>query len=136
LSGYVDADGRRRDALEAEAVGGDDSIMEDIVDVRLGSESAKSAGVVFRKDGLDCGDAKVFVAPGEMGAGGGDAGFGIAGDGRVAIEDEVAVGSDAVGVDLGTGESGQTKRQDECSPKDAMADRGCSRCAKSGRREN
>ena len=36
----------------------------------------------------------------ETGSGGGDAGLGVAGDGGVAIEDEVAMGDDAGGVDL------------------------------------
>src|SRR3981189_2353174 len=61
--------------------------------------------------GLGCGDAEVLVAPGKMGTGRGDAGFGVAGDGGVAIEDEVVVGSDAGGVDLGAGEAGEEEHQ-------------------------
>jgi hypothetical protein len=71
-----------------------------------------------------------------MSAGGGDAGFCIAGNGRVAIEDEVAVGGDAAGVDLGTGETGKQERQDEGSPEDAMADHTCDLGAKRGRMKN
>ena len=69
--------------------------------------------------GFDGGDAEVFVALGEVGAGGGDAGFGVAGDGGVAIEDEVAVRRDAGGVDLGTGEAGEEDGQDEGSAEEA-----------------
>ena len=77
-----------------------------------------------RGGGLDGGDAEVFVALGEMGAGGGDAGFGVAGDGGVAVEDEVAVGSDAGGVDLGAGECGEEQKisEDKARRKMAMAD--------------
>jgi hypothetical protein len=121
-------------------VGRDDTIVEDVVDIGLGGEAAQSAGVVFGDGRLDGGDAEVFVAPGEMGAGGGDAGFCVTGDGCVAIEDEVAVGSDVAGVDLGidlgTGEAGKKKRQDEASPEDATADRTCNWDAKSGRTKN
>jgi len=117
-------------------VGGDDAIVEDVVDVGLGAEAAQGAGVVFRDGGLDGGDAEVFVAPGEMGAGGGDAGLCVAGDGRVAIEDEIAVRSDAAGVDLGAGETGKKKCQDEDFPEDASADRPCNRDAKNGRTKN
>ena len=97
-------------------MGRDDAIVQDVVYVGLGGEAAKGAGVVFRAGGLDGGDAEVFVTPGEMRSGGDGAGFGVDGDGCVAIEDEVAVGSDAAGVDLGTGESGKKERQDEGSP--------------------
>ena len=55
---------------------------------------------------MNGGDAEVLVAEGETSSGGGDAGFGVPGDGGVAIEDEVAVGSDAGGVDLGHGKLG------------------------------
>jgi hypothetical protein len=103
LAGDVDAGGGWRDALKAQTVGGDDAIVEDVVDVGLGGEAAQGGGVVFRDCGFDGGDAEVVVAPGEMCAGGGDTGFCVAGDGCVAIEDEVAVGSDAAGIDLGNG---------------------------------
>jgi hypothetical protein len=136
LSGYVDADGGWRDALKAQTVGGDDAVVEDVVDVGLGGEAAQGAGVVFLDCGLDGGDAEVLVAPGKMCAGGGDTGFSVTGDGRVAIEDEVAVRSDAAGVDLGNGETGEKERQDEGSPEEATADRRCNRNAKSGRTKN
>jgi hypothetical protein len=114
----------------------DDAIVQDVVYVGLGGETAQGAGVVFRDCGFDGGNAEVFVAPGEMCAGGGDARFRITRDGCVAIENEVAVGSDAAGVDLGTGQSGKKECQDEVSPEDAMADRACNRGAKSGPRKN
>ena len=136
LSGCVDPDGGRRHALEAQAVGGDDAIVEDEVDVRLGREAAQSAGVVFLDCGLDSGSAEVVVAPGEVCAGGGDAGFGVARDGRVPIEDEVAVRRDAAGVDLGTGETSKKEGQDEGSPEEAVADCTCSGDAASGRRKD
>jgi hypothetical protein len=47
LTGYVDADGGWRDALKAQAVSGDDAIVEDVVDVGLGGETTQGAGVVF-----------------------------------------------------------------------------------------
>jgi hypothetical protein len=102
-------------------MGGDDAVVEDIVDVGLRGEAAQGAGVVLRDSRLDGGDAEVVVAPGEMGAGGGDAGFGVTGNGCVAIEDEVAVGSDAAGVDLasgnlGAGDAGNKKCQDKNFP--------------------
>lgn len=93
-------------------MGRDDAIVEDVIDVGLGGEAAQGAGIVFRDGGLDGGDAEVFVAAGEMRASGGDAGFCIAGDGGVAIEDEVAVRGNAVGVDLGTGlGAGETSKK-------------------------
>jgi hypothetical protein len=71
-----------------------------------------------------------------MRAGGGDAGFSVPGNGRVAIEDEVAVRGDAAGVDLGTGESHKEECDDEGSVEDATADRTCNRGAKGGCRKN
>ena len=70
----------------------------------------------------DGSDAEVLVTPGEAGAGGGDAGFGVAGDGGVTIEDEVAVGSDAGCVDLRGGQTGKEEGQDEGSLEAAAAD--------------
>jgi hypothetical protein len=144
LSGYVVSDGGRRDRVKAQAVGGDDAIVEDVVYVGLGGEAAQGGGVVFVEGGLDGGDAEVLVAPGKMRAGGGDAGFGVTGDGGVAVEDEVAMRSDAAGVDLGSdlgsdlgaGEAGEKERQDEGSPEDAMADCTCKGDAASGRRKH
>ncbi len=75
--------------------------MDDVLDVGLGAETVEGGGVVFGGGGLDGGDAEVFVASGEMGSGRGDAGFGVARDGGVAVEDEVAVRGDGVGVELG-----------------------------------
>jgi hypothetical protein len=124
-------------------MGGDDAVVEDVFDVGLGGEAAQGGGVVFsgrlgcRDDG---GDAEVFVALGEMGAGRRDAGFGVAGDGGVAIEDEIAVGSDAAGVDLGIGLGAGETCQEECKDKgsveNATADRACSWDAKSRHTKN
>ncbi len=55
----------------------------------------------------------MLVALGETGAGGGDVGLGVAGNGGVAVEDEVAMGSHAGGVDLGAGETGEEEDQDD-----------------------
>jgi hypothetical protein len=127
-------------------MGGDNAIVEDVVDVGLSGEAAQGAGVVFRHGGFNGGDAEVLVTPGEMRAYGGDAGFSVAGNGRVAIEDEVAVRGDAAGVDLtsdnltsdnlGTGEPGKEEREDESSAQDTPADRTCNRGAKGGRMKN
>jgi len=92
-------------------VGGDDAVVEDVVDVWLGGEAFERGGVVFGGGRLDGGDAKVLVPCGEAGSGGGYAGFGVGGDGGVAIENEVAVRSDAVGVDLGSGKAGEKQRK-------------------------
>jgi hypothetical protein len=133
LSGYVDIDGGRVDSLKAEAVSGDDAIVEDVFDVGLGGEKTEGGGVVLT-DGLGCGlgcrlswgldggDAEVLVAPGETGSGGGDTGFGVAGDGGVTIEDEVAVGSDARCVDLRGGQRSKEEGQDEGLLEAAAAD--------------
>ena len=85
-------------------MGRDDAVVEDIVDVGLGEEAAEGSGVVFGRGRFDGCDADVFVAAGETGSDGCDAGFGIYGDGGVAIENEVAVGGDAGCVDLRGGE--------------------------------
>ena len=81
--------------MQTQAVRRDDAVVEDEFDVGLGGKAAQRGGVVLQDCGFDSGDAEVFVAPGEVCAGGGDVGFGIAGDGRVAIENEVAVRCDA-----------------------------------------
>jgi hypothetical protein len=141
LSGDADSDGGWSDVLNAQAVGGDDAIVEDVVDVGLGGEAAEGTGVVFPDGGFDGSDAEVLVTPGEMRAYGGDAGFSVAGNGGVAIEDEIAVRRDAAGVDLasdnlGTGESGKEEREDESSAEETPADRTCNRGAKGGRMKN
>jgi len=120
---------------------GDDAVVEDVLDVGLRGEAAQGAGVILRDGGLDGGDAEVLIAPGEMGAGGGNAEFGVTGNGCVAIEEEVAVGSDAAGVDLASGDLGADDRcnqkcQDKNFPEGAVADRTCSRNAKSGHWKN
>jgi hypothetical protein len=80
-------------------VGEDDPVVENDIDVGLSGEAAEGGGVVLT-GGLDGGDAEMFVAMGEAGSGGCDAGFGVAGDRGVAIKDEVAVWGDAGRVDL------------------------------------
>jgi hypothetical protein len=88
---------------------GDDAVVEDVVDVGLGGKAAEGSGVVFRCGRLDGGDAETLVAAGETGSSGGDAGFGVSGDGGVAIDDQVAVRSDASGIDLGCEKRGRNK---------------------------
>jgi len=90
---------------------------------------------------LDGGDAEMLVAVGEMGSSGGDAGLGVTGDGGVAIEDEVAVGGDAGGIDLGYGKLGCYERcKKESKHGGALQKRAtgrtCGRNTKNGRRKN
>jgi hypothetical protein len=92
--------------LQEEAVGGDDAVVEDVVYVGLGGEATEGGGVVFGGGGLDGCDTEVLAAAEESSAGCGEMSFGIRRDGGVAIEDEVAVRRDTVGVDLGSRESG------------------------------
>ena len=77
--------------------------MKDIGDVGLGGETLDCHGVVRSgggRWGLDGGDAEVLAAMNEACAGDSGAGFGVAGNGSVAIDDEVAMRDDAGGVDL------------------------------------
>jgi hypothetical protein len=102
----------------------------------LGGEAAQGGGVVFEGGlGLDGGDAEVLIAVKEMGADRGDTGFGVAGDGGVAIENEVAMGRDGGGVDLGACKAGEEDRQDEGSVEEATGDFAGNRDAKSRRRK-
>jgi hypothetical protein len=87
-------------------VRGDDAVVQNVVDVGLGGEAAHSGSVIVVR--LDRSDAEVLVAPGKVSAGRRDAGFRVAGDGSVAIEDKVTVGSDAGRVNLCLG-----KRREE-----------------------
>ena len=96
--------------MKAKAVCGDDAVVEDVVDVGLGGEALEGGSVVFRRGRLDGGDAKVLVPCGEAGSGGGYAGSGVGRDGGVAIEEEVAVRSDAAGVNLGSGKVREKQR--------------------------
>jgi hypothetical protein len=79
----------------------------------LGGEAAEG-GCVILGGYLDGSDAEVLVSMSEMGTRGGDVSFGIARNGGVAIEDEVAVWGDAGGVDLGV-DLGSGKRDEEQS---------------------
>ena len=78
--------------------------MEDVAHVGLGREDAESGGVVLREGRLYCGDAEVFVPLGEASASGEEMGLRVCGDGCVAIEDDVAVRSDAGSVYLRKGD--------------------------------
>ena len=113
-------------------MGGDDAVVEDVVDVGLGGEAAEGGGVVFGRGGLDGGDAKVLAAVDEASAGCGEMSFGVGGDGGVAIEDEVAVGRDAVGVDLGAREPGtEDGYKNDTAEENARVER-CGGSAESG----
>ena len=133
-----DSDG---DGFETETKCGDDSVVEDVTDIGLGGEEAESGGVVLRGGRLYGGDAEVFVGLGEASAGGEKVGLGVGGDGCVAIEDDVAVRSDAGGVDLrdcergekGDKESGQAR---DASAKQAGVDHSTTRFCESGFDEN
>jgi len=121
-------------------VGRDDAVVQDVGDVRLRGEEAKGGGVVLRGGRLDGGDAEVLVALEETSSGGGDAGRCVAGDGSVTIDDQVAMGGDAVSVDLCAGErcGGECQEDwrewDETEP--ARADRGKSGLGKGEVSEN
>jgi hypothetical protein len=142
LSGCFDAGGGG-DSLKPETVCGDYAIVEDILDVGLGGEAAQG-GVVVLDDrlGFDDGDAKVLVAVTEVGSDRGNTGFGVAGNGGVAIEDEVVVRRDAHSVDLSHGKTGEEDGEDAGSVEEAAGDFACNRDpvsnrdAKSRRRKN
>jgi hypothetical protein len=104
--------------------------VENVGDVGLGGEAAQGGGVVLLGCGLNCGDTEVLVTPGEVCAGGGDASLGVAGDGRVAVEDEVTVRSDAGGINLSASETRQKDRQNKVDFDDATAEPRGSRSVK------
>ena len=89
-------------------MGGDDLIVDDVFDVGLGGEPAQGGGVVGGV-GLDGDDAEVLVALGDAGTDGTSVGFGISGNGGVAVEDEVAVRRD--GGDLCVYRRGEAEEQ-------------------------
>jgi hypothetical protein len=72
---------------------------------------------------LYSGDAEVLVALSEAGAGGEEVGLGVAGNGCVAIENEVAMGSYARGVDLGYGSGGKKREKESGETRDASSER-------------
>jgi hypothetical protein len=130
LHGFTDgagdrADGGEVDRLRSKAVSVDDAVVEDVGDVGLGGEAAEGGRVVLLGGGLDSGDAEVLVAPGETGAGRGDASFCVAGDGGVAIEDEVVVRGNAGGIDLGACETDEDKPQDDGLVKGEASEETC-----------
>jgi hypothetical protein len=100
-------------------VGRDDAIVQDVGDVRLRGQETEGGGVVLRSRGLNGGDAEVLVALDETSSGGDDAGGGVAGNGGVAIDDQVAMGRNAVGVDLCAGEAAAGERRDRESQEDS-----------------
>jgi hypothetical protein len=61
----------------------------------------------------------VLVALEETGSGGDGAGGGVPGNGGVAIDDQVAVGCDVVGVDLSADEAGAGERRDREGQEDS-----------------
>jgi hypothetical protein len=121
LCSALDVGGFDRDGFEAEAKCGDDSVVEDVAYVGLGGEEAESGGVVLRGGRLHGGYAEVFVALGETSANGEEVGLGVGGDGCVAIEDDVAVRSDAGGVDLRDCARGQEGEKESGEARDASA---------------
>ncbi len=99
--------------MRAETKGRDDAVVEDVGDVGLRGEAAQGGCILVVSGGLDGDDSQMLVAVHETSAGGCDPGFGIAGDDGVAIEDEIAVGSDAGGIDLGGGDAAEKEQEDE-----------------------
>jgi hypothetical protein len=95
--------------------------VEDVAYVGLGGEDAESGGVVLRQGRLDGGDAEVFVALGETSASGEEVGLSVGRYGCIAIEDDVAVRSDAGGVDLRGGEWGKKWEKESGQARDASA---------------
>ena len=100
---------------DAETERGDDAVVEDVAYVGLGGEEAKSGCVVLGCGGLDGCDAEVLIALCEAVAGGDEVGLGVAGNGCVAIEDEIAMGSYAGGINLCHGGGGQRGRKSAAS---------------------
>jgi hypothetical protein len=113
LCSIVDVGGSDRDGFEAETKRRDDSVVKDVAHVGLGGEETESGGVVLRQGRLYGGYAEMFVALGEASASGDQVGLGVGGDGCVAIENDVAVRSDAGGVDLRDGQ--RRKKREEKS---------------------
>ena len=78
-----------------EVVGGDEAIMEDVLDIGLGGQAVHRGSVVFGAEGLRGGDAEVRVALSEACSCGDGARFGVGGDGGVAVDDEIVVWDDS-----------------------------------------
>ncbi len=102
-----------RDGLQAEALGGDDAVVEDVGDVGLRGEEAEGGCVVLRGGGLHGSDAEMLVALVEAGSDGCGAESGVCRDGGVAIENKVAMRHDGGRVDLGGGKRGEAEGDDE-----------------------
>ncbi len=110
------------DGLDAEVVGGDDAVVQDVLDVGLGGEAAHSGGVVLIEGrGTGGGDTEVFAALEEAGACRVHADFSVAGDGGVAVDDKVSMREDggcirqcvALRDDAGCGGEGNEDRDGE-----------------------
>lgn len=92
-------DGRTED----EVAGGDETVVEDVLDVGQGGEAAEGGGVFIDRvrstGGVDDGEAEVVVALEETGPCGAGVGLGTSGDGGVAIDDKITMRDDVAGVD-------------------------------------
>jgi hypothetical protein len=114
--------GRGGEGAGTEVVCGDDAVVENRENVRLGGEQAEGGRVALTGGRLDDGDSEVIVALGEVNACGADPGFRIAGNGGVAVENEIAMGDEAGGVDLGSGDRGKQKREKDCVCQSTVAE--------------
>ena len=106
---YVRGDWQRP---ESKTECGDDPVVKNITYVGLGREETEGGCVVLSGGGLNGCNAEVFVGLCETGPGGAQAGLGVAGNGGVAIDDQVAMGSDAGGVNLRHGSVGQERKKE------------------------
>jgi hypothetical protein len=86
-----DADGGGDYGAEDERVGGDDAVVDDELDVGLGAEGCDGCGFIGAGCGVEDGNTKGLVEAEDAGVGEADVGLGVAGDGVVAVGDEVAV---------------------------------------------
>ena len=89
-----DADGGWEDMAKDEVVSGENAVMDDEFDVGLGAECGDGGGFVRGGVGLKDGDAEGLVDAEDAGSGDAGEGFGIAGDGAVAVGDQVAMWDD------------------------------------------
>jgi hypothetical protein len=106
-------------------MGRHDTVMEYVLDVGFSGEVAEGGCVVFLGRGLYGRDPEVLVAVGETGSSGGDAGLCVTRDSGVAIEDEVAMGSDTGGIDLGSSETRGEERKNAEQLQKAATGRTC-----------
>jgi hypothetical protein len=78
-------------------------VVQDVGDIRLGGEPTEGGGIVFGGKRLSSDDAKALVAPDEAGPGRDDMSFRIDRDVAIAINDQIMVCNDAIGVNLACG---------------------------------